>query len=187
MSALYRRFGKLDEATAELRAAIKEQPEDAYLHFRLAEVLRTNGYKSSAQEAVSGAIVLKPDDAFYHYWNADILIDLGRFEEALKACQAAVELNPADEHVMLLAAMALWGSDKKDEAVRAARLASELTTDEGKVATVVLFHLLRATGQDVEAEAMIAKVDNADPYDNESAKGLLRRVKLDNERKPYMR
>ncbi|MFX8477688.1 tetratricopeptide repeat protein, partial [Acinetobacter baumannii] len=84
----------LRDAAAELEATARANPDDPYVFFRLAEVLRTNGYRKNALEAITRSVALAAEDAFYHYWMADLLIDMGRFEEALDAARAAVELNP---------------------------------------------------------------------------------------------
>jgi tetratricopeptide (TPR) repeat protein len=187
LSALFRRFGRLREAAAELEATARAHPDDPYVYFRLAEVLRTNGYRKNALEAITKSVSLAADDSFYHYWMADLLIDMRRFEEALDASRAAVELSPADEHVMLLAALALWGADKRAEAVRAARLATELVTDDNRVPTLIFWQLLRASGHNFEADAMNESIKNADRYDRETTLQMLSRVGLDVEQQPHMR
>lgn len=185
LSALFRRFGRLRAAAAELEATARAHPDDPYVFFRLAEVLRANGYRSNALEAITRSVALAADDPFYHYWMADLLIDMKRYEEALDAARAAVELNPADEHVMLLAALGLWGADKRSEAVRAARLATELVTDDSRVSTLILWQMLRASGHKFEADALTDTVKNADRYDRETALQMLGRVGLDVEQ-PFL-
>lgn len=179
LSSLFRRFGRLRKAAAELEATAQAHPDDPYVFFRLAEVLRANGYRKNALEAITRSVALAAEDPFYHYWMADLLIDMKRYEESLDAARAAVELNPADEHVMLLAALGLWGADKRSEAVRAARLATELVTDESRVSTLVLWQMLRASGHTFEADALNDTVKNADRYDRETALQMLGRIGLD--------
>ena len=177
LSALYRRYGRLRDAVAELEEAAKRHPEDAYVQFRLAEALRTNGYRRAALDAVQGAVAAAPDDAFYHYWAADLAYELKEFDQAAKSAQAAMELSPGDDHVLALAGLALWGAGKQAEGLRAVRLASDLDTEK-PVYHGLLETLLRASGHDEEAEAERGKTAELDRYDLDTMERLLAPLRL---------
>ncbi|MBX3110493.1 MAG: tetratricopeptide repeat protein [Fimbriimonadaceae bacterium] len=172
LSAMYRRYGRLRDAVATLEESAREHPEDAYVQFRLADALRTNGYRKAALDAVQGAIAAAPDDAFYHYWAADLAYELKEFDQAAKSAQAAIELSPGDDHVLVLAGLALWGTDKRPEALRAVRLACDLDPDKPAYHGV-LERLLRAAGHSEEADAELAKVGEMDAYDADTLARLL--------------
>lgn len=177
LSALYKRYGKVEEAVREMEEAIKAEPKNAYLHFKLAETLRTMGYRKSAREAIQGAIASDPDDHFYHYWLGDLLIEMGEFEESGKAIQAAIELSPGDEHLFQLAAISLWGQGKKKEAIRATRLSSDLDADN-ILHTLILHKFLLETDQLEEAKLEEEKVNQAEEYDRDLANRMLKPLGL---------
>lgn len=178
LAGLYRKYGRLNDAVEELRAGVEREPENAYLHFRLADALRQAGFRSAAWDALQGALANAPDDAFYQYWAADLALERGDFEQAVANGQAAIELSPGDDHLLRVIAAALWGAGKRVEAVRAARLACDLGA--GDLANRVLLEaLLRADGQIEAAEAESELIARADEYDASRAWTLLVRAGLE--------
>src|SRR5687767_11997684 len=68
IAELYKRFGRFRESNQELEQAIKLDPENPFLHIKLAENLREMGEPTRALLAAQSAVAAKPDEAFYHYW-----------------------------------------------------------------------------------------------------------------------
>lgn len=177
LSTLYKRYGKVQDAIRELEEAVKAEPKNAYLHFKLAETLRSMGYRKAARPAIEGAVALVPDDPFYHYWLGDLLLEMKEFAEASKSLQAAIELSPGDDLYFQLGAISLWGEGKRKEAIRATRLASDLDADN-VVHTLVLWKFLVEDGQETEALQEEAKVQTAEAYDRDVANRLLKPLGL---------
>lgn len=178
LGALYRKYGKGSEAIREMELAVQAEPFNSFLHYKLAEVLRDNGYRKAAREAMSGAISSDPDEGFYHYWLGELLVKMKDFDEAAKCLQAALELSPGDDHYCQLAAVALWGQDKRKEAIRAIRLACDLDADS-MVGPVILQRMLEEDGQVEEAKQEDGRVKKATRYDRDVAKRLLAPVGID--------
>ncbi len=75
--------GKLEEATAEFRTAIRLAPDFAEAHCNLGNALRTQGKLDEAVGEYRTAIRLKPDLAMAHSNLAKALNAQGKLEEAV--------------------------------------------------------------------------------------------------------
>lgn len=172
MSEIYKRHGRGEKSIQELMQAIEEEPNQAYLRYRLAETLNDLGRPKAAYAALQEAIVLKPDEPHYHAWGADLLIRLKRFDEAVESLRAAVELSPGDDHLYVRTAIAFWGADRRQDALKACLLASELNPDH-----LALYGLLEAfylrLGMTDEVRALSAKVSKLDDYDRDLVRRML--------------
>lgn len=164
LSELYRRSGRRREALEKLEEGIRLEPENAFVHYKLAESLRDLGEYRHAVLAVQGAIHVAPDQWFYHYWMADLLIEMKRFDEAVDAIRAAIELSPGDDHLFQRAAIALWGAKRPAEAIQAIRLASDLEPEK-QVYRGVLERFLRWNGLAEEADQEAGPLSDMDAYD----------------------
>jgi tetratricopeptide (TPR) repeat protein len=172
LADLLRRSGRYRDSVAELEKAIKLAPGNPYYHIKLAEALRDMGEPTRALAAAQYAVVVKPDEPFYHYWIGDLLIHLKRWEDALQSFRAAIELSPGDDHLYLRAAVAFWQTGRHAEAIKAIRLASDLDPEKAVYAGM-LEALLRADGQEVEANLEVAKAGKMDRYDRDVANRTL--------------
>jgi len=166
IAELYKRHGRYRDAIAKAQEALELDPTNAFLHYKLGEILREMGEKERALGSIGRAIVLKPDDSFYHFWSGDLLIEMGRFEEALNSLRAAIELSPGDDYLYLRASVAFWRAGKHQEAVKSIRLASDLDPSKH------LYHgllemLLEEMGLLEEAELEAARADKMDRYDHD--------------------
>ncbi len=166
LADILRRSGRFRDSVGELEKAIKLEPGNAYYHIKLAEALREMGEPTRALEAAQYAIVVKPDEPFYHYWIGDLLLQLKRYEDALQSFRAAIELSPGDDHLYLRAAVAFWQTGRHAEAIKAIRLASDLDTEKFVYAGM-LEALLRADGQEVEANLEVERAEKMDRYDRD--------------------
>ncbi len=177
LSSLYKRYGKVQDALKQHESAIQAEPNNAFLHYKLAETLRNMNYRKDSKAAILIAVALSPDDAFFHYWLGDLLLEMRDFEEAGKSLQAAIELSPGDHHLFQLASISLWGQEKKLEAIRATRLASDLDADN-LAHTLVLHTMLTADNQIDEAKLEEKRVSKAEDYDHDVANRWMKPIGL---------
>lgn len=177
LSDLLKRYGKFRESLEQLHAAVAKEPNNAYLHFKLAETYREAGAGKRALEHAVNAVIAKPDDPFFHYWVGDLQTQLGHYEEALQSLRAAVELSPGDDFYYLRCAVPFWHLGMKTQAIKAVRLASDL--DPAKhLYHGLLEELLRANGQEEEAELEVGRASQMDLYDDDQLDRLLAEFKL---------
>lgn len=174
LGAIYKRYGKVHDAIAEMERAVQMEPGNAFYAFKLAETLRDNGFRTDALAAAHLAVAAKPDDAFYHYWMGDLLLEMHQYAEAAAAFHAALEFQPGDDHVLLLTALALWGQGKRPEAIRAIRLAGDLDSEK-PIYAGVLERFLQADGLVEEARLEQKRSAKMDDYDRDLIERLLRK------------
>lgn len=172
LSDLLKRHGKFRESLEQLKIALEKEPESAYLNFKMAETLREAGSPQRALEYAVNAIVAKPDDAFFHYWAGDLQTHLGKYQEALQSLRAAVELSPGDDFYYLRCAVPFWRLGMKTEAIKAVRLASDLNPAKNFYYGL-LEELLRANGQEEEADLEIERANSMDLYDDDMLDRML--------------
>lgn len=88
------RLGKLEEAIANYRQAIKLNPNLAWYYYNLGEAL---GETNAWEEAIANyhqAIAFKPDSGWLHYSLAKALIKQNQINEAVTYYQKAIQLQP---------------------------------------------------------------------------------------------
>lgn len=81
-------------AVKELRAALKLEPDNVYLHLSLATMLTYNRDKKAAVEECRRAIQLQPDCADAHAELADLLDSSQDHKKAMPEYQEALRLEP---------------------------------------------------------------------------------------------
>lgn len=177
ISDLMKRHGRFREAVEQLQSAIEKDPENAFLHFKLAETLREMGERGQALGAIISAIQFSENDAFYHYWLGDLLIEMDRPGEALQSLRMAIELSPGDDYLYLRSAVAFWLEGRTTDAIKAVRLASDL--DPAKhLYHGLLESLLYETGQEAEAEMESERADKMDRFDEDMLARILREMRI---------
>ena len=175
---LYKRYGRFKDSILKLEKAIEGDPDNAYLHIKLAETLRDARLRTRALAAAQGAVIASPETAFFHYWMGDLLIEMERFDEALESLRAAIELSPGDDFLYLRVTVAFWRAGRRTEAIKAIRLASELDPEKH------LYHgllgiLLDENGQAEEAALESGRAEKMDRYDHDMLSRLLDEMKID--------
>jgi tetratricopeptide (TPR) repeat protein len=178
LADLLQRHGRTTEAIGALQKALEAEPNNPFFNLKISEALRTAGFPVKAMEFAVNAVVAKPDDSYLHYWVGDILIQLKQYPEALQSLRASVELSPGDDYLYLRCAVAFWLSDMKVEAIKAVRLASDLEPEKN-VYHGLLEELLRATGQDAEAELEVERARQMDRFDEDQVERVLREMGFD--------
>jgi len=95
--------GKLDEAVAEFRKAIRLKPDLAEAHGNLGVALRAQGKQEEAIAEFRAATRIKPDSADAHISLGVALKAQGKLEEAVAESRTAIRIKPddADKHVNL--------------------------------------------------------------------------------------
>lgn len=178
LADLLKRHGRTSEAISELQKAVEAEPSNPYFNLKISEALRSAGFPMKAMEFAVNAVVAKPDDSYLHYWVGDLLTQLKQYPEALQSLRAAVELSPGDDFLYLRCAVAFWLSDMKIEAIKAVRLASDLEPEKN-VYHGLLEELLRATGQEAEAELEVERASQMDRFDEVQVERVLREMGFD--------
>ena len=89
-----RRQGKLAEAVAENREAIRLEPNWDEAHARLGGTLQRQGKYAEAAAAFREAVRLEPNDAVYHDGLAFSLLETGDIAAALPSIREALWLGP---------------------------------------------------------------------------------------------
>ncbi len=177
LASLLRQTSRGRDAILALKEACNAEPTSAYYHYKLAEELKKQGYRTEAIGAAQVAISLAPDQAFYHCFLGELFLDKRLFQEAVESLHAAIELSPGDHEYYFLVSQALWGAGKHQEAIRAVRLATDIAT-ENLAYRGVLERMLRATGLTEEADQEVSKLEGSDLYDDEIVKRTAEKLKI---------
>ena len=174
--------GKLDEAIAAYREAIRLKPGYAEAHNNLGNALGEQGKHEEAEKELREAVRLKPDYAEAHSNLGNALGDQGKLDEAVAAYREAIRLNPdlAEAHYNL--GVALGEQGKLDEAVAAYREAIRLNPDYAE-AHYNLGNELRKQGKTEEAIAEYREAIRLNPDDAEALENLAITLDAKGERK----
>ena len=128
-----RRQGKLDEAIAEYRAAIKLRPSFAEAHNNLGEALHLQGKYEEAIAAFRDTIRVKADHANAHYNLAISLVAQERLDEALGEFREAIRKKPDHGRAYLGLGAVLEARRKPEEALAVYREAARQKPDDAYV------------------------------------------------------
>jgi protein O-GlcNAc transferase len=133
--------GKLDEAIAAYRRAIRIKPDYAAAHTTLGIALAGQGRLDEAIAAYRRAIGIKPDLAEAYPNLGNVLMDQGRLDEAIAAYRRAIGIKPdlAEAYSNLGAALSWQG--KLDEAIAAFRQAIGINPGLSKAFSSLLLAL----------------------------------------------
>lgn len=105
--------GDPDMALAKVRAKLKQYPNDALLHFLLADILEKRGatvgtptFDESLQHA-RRAVELDPNLSYARNLLSTLYLDAGKNQLAIEQCRAAIKLDPTDQTALYHLIMAL--------------------------------------------------------------------------------
>ena len=121
--------GKLDEAIAEYRAAIRIKPDLAEAHSSLGVALAEQGKLDEAIAEYRAAIRMPPDFAETHYFLGKALAVQGKLDEAIDEFRAAIRIEPDNAEAHFILGLALAGQGKLDEAIAEYRAAIRIKPD----------------------------------------------------------
>ena len=121
--------GKLDEAAACYRRAVKLKPDFAEAHSNLGDVFMDQGKPDEAAACYRRTLDLKPDHAKAHNNLGNALRGQGKLDEAVASFRRAVKLMPEHAGVHSNLGNALKDQGKLDDAVACYRRALQLKPD----------------------------------------------------------
>jgi tetratricopeptide (TPR) repeat protein len=148
------------QAAADLRQALAEEPDYAPAHALLAICLSDDGEHAEATREAEAAIGLMPSAAFNHYALGYVLFNRNRFQEAEQAVEAAIQFDPSDADYFALLANILLQQKKWPEALDAADqgLARNAeNVDCANLRATALIKLGRKREAEAGAEATLAR------------------------------
>ncbi|MDQ6679067.1 MAG: tetratricopeptide repeat protein [Acidobacteriota bacterium] len=130
LSLLYEQQDQLDQAEAVLRPKLKASPDNAVLHFLLADVLLKRqelaaGGRSEARTCLETAIRLKPEMSQAHALLGKLELQEGNGEAAVTESRKALAQNPSDRIALNQLVLALRKLGRKEEARQAAEQLKE--------------------------------------------------------------
>ena len=108
---------QLDEAIAELREAIQDQPETVFLHTELARLLMRRGDVPAALQACQKALRLDPKYQPAYLVLGQLHANLQHKEEAQAAFRKAIELEPLDEEGYIYLGILHLAAGQQSEAI----------------------------------------------------------------------
>ena len=114
-----------DEASAELREAVRLRPDEAKAHRGLAETLVQSGDWAGARRAYNRALELDPDDAAAHFGLGALSAAQDEYDDARMHLEAAQRLEPDEGVIYLQLGGVLKKQGRLDEAVARFREALE--------------------------------------------------------------
>lgn len=109
-------------ALTSVQRELESHPDDAFLHYLLAEILAWQGAEPGspefqrAKEAALRALQLKPDLALARNVLSRLYLTAGQAAQAIEQCQLALRDNPADEVALYRLIRALKSTGKKEDA-----------------------------------------------------------------------
>jgi Tfp pilus assembly protein PilF len=156
------RAGRLDEAAAQYRAILEDNPDHADSCHLLGLTLHQRGENQLAVAMIGRALQLQPDIANYHNSLGLALHGQGRFNKALGTWQKAVSLDPEDADIHNNLGMVLCDMRHYGDAERALRRALVLRPDYAG-AMNNLGRVLVWKGEYDDAAALLTRACARDP------------------------
>lgn len=168
---------KFWDATHELEAAIKSNPESVEARLVSADVLDTQGRFNEAYESAKKAVMNDEESAQAREKLARAYMRIGNIDEAMRQAQKTVTLDPENSMgYYLMAYINEKYLNRADEAEQLYKKALELNTLNGK-AYMGLANLLLRQGKDTTAEGFVRKALEADADDADALLALARIMK----------
>ena len=123
----------LDQALITVRSQLKTNPNDAFPHYVLAEILSRQGAAAGSPEfqqavdAAREAVRLRPDFVLARDVLSRLYLQSGEVEQAIEQCRLALRDNPSDEMALYRLIRALQSSDRPDRAAEVPTLLKRFT------------------------------------------------------------
>ena len=96
LGAAFSAMGRIDDALAELRRAIADQPGTQRAHYALGTLLAKRGEFAAAEAAFTRAVEIDPNDANAQNNLGAVLLSQGKTAPAIAHFESALRLNPED-------------------------------------------------------------------------------------------
>ncbi|HEY0465059.1 MAG TPA: tetratricopeptide repeat protein [Polyangiaceae bacterium] len=110
--------GKLPEAEASLKTALRLQPCLGEAYLNLADLERQRGDEAAAERAIRAALACNPQNAVAHHALGLWLVRAHQPQAAIASLKKAVELLPGDARFSYVLAVAIAGNGERAEAIR---------------------------------------------------------------------
>ncbi|MDF1812752.1 MAG: tetratricopeptide repeat protein [Verrucomicrobiales bacterium] len=147
--------GRLEEAESCFVGFLGKEPENDYVHSRLAICrMQQQGRKNDALSSIDEAISLQPDEDYYHGIRSLILSSLHRSKEALDSADLAISMNPSSAFNFGAKASALCELHRWAEAEENCRTALAIDPYDSN-ASHILTNVLRFQGKKDENQAAV--------------------------------
>ncbi|MBP9718101.1 tetratricopeptide repeat protein [Candidatus Gracilibacteria bacterium] len=116
---IYYYMGNVDAAIAEIKEALENDKNNAYLYFALSTGYSEKKETEKAEKALKKAEKLDPTLAAVRYYKkGEELFKLRQFDDALVAFDQALRINPSHYNALVKKADTLAGLERYDEAER---------------------------------------------------------------------
>ena len=155
--AAHYRAGRLAEAEAATRQAVRLDPRDAAALSNLGAILRAQRRTADALEALDRALEIAPGVASVLLNRANALNELQRFAEALASAERALAITPDEAFAHTARGNALAGLGRRGEAIESFRASLRLSPGNA----TARFNLATALVAAGEAEPALAVYDAA--------------------------
>jgi Flp pilus assembly protein TadD len=116
LGRFYAQRGRVADAEAEYRAALRLSPQYAPAAINLADLYRQLGRDGEGESALRAAIDASPSDAGLHHALGLTLVRLNRRDDALEELRKATELAPDQARYAYVYAIALHSSGRSSDA-----------------------------------------------------------------------
>jgi tetratricopeptide (TPR) repeat protein len=165
----YRDHGEYELARAELRAALKQDPNVRRAHYYLGNVIVAEMGRAGLEEAIpefQAELKVAPRDALTNLELGMALVDTHRPEEALTSLEIAARSEPPQAQAFYYLGRAQLALDRPAAAVASQRRALELAEGQGastearKMIHLQLGQALRKLGQTQEATPHFAEAES---------------------------
>lgn len=167
----YQQGGKLDEAAAEYRDALRLNPNFNLALINLSFVLSLQGKYDEALVPARAMVQLKPDSAVAHLILGRRLIEAGYIDDGINHLTTVLTLEPNNVYAHLSLAETLDKIHKFDEAVVHLEQARRLQPDNPAVYKL-LAKTLAALGKTKEAKEALHEALRLKPTDTEAKQQL---------------
>jgi tetratricopeptide (TPR) repeat protein len=124
---------KLEDARKTIENRLKQNPNDPFLYYLLAEVLTKNGAQPQSTEfahaiaAAQRAVRLKPDFVLARNVLSRLYLDSGQVSAAIAQCRSVLAISPADQVALYRLIRALKAEDANRHREEISQLLDRLT------------------------------------------------------------
>ena len=123
-------LGQYDQAVAALEEALKAQPRDINVNYRLAQAYEKAGQLDKAEAAYKSLAGLNPDEAATYYGRIVIMYDAAsKYDNAIEASKKVIEFNPKSEIAVYNLGIMYLKLDRCDEAIATFKQALTIRPD----------------------------------------------------------
>lgn len=155
--------GRIEEAEACFRSVLSREPENDFVHNRLALcLLDQEGKKSLALDSINEAVRIRPEDPFHHGIKSLILAEMRKGRDAVAAADTAISLDPENSFSLAAKANAYCAMDRWSDGEEWSRRALVADSDNTMAANLLTL-TLRMQGKSDQNEAAVDQLLAANP------------------------